>query len=221
MSLDFGIILVVWPALLRGTLVTIELTLAVLVASTPLAVLVALGRDLGGRAIALPLAVLSAMLRGVPPLLVLFIVFFGLPPLRIRLEPFPSAVVAMTLYMTFYFGEVFRAGLASIPKGQWQAADALGLGRVHILCRIILPQTVPAALPPYISHATEVLKGTALATAVAVPELTAAAKQVFVVTYRPFEILIVAAVIYGILDAILLSVQVVGERWARRFRAAR
>ena len=221
MNLDFGIILIVWPALLRGTVVAIELTLAVLVAATPLAVLVALGRDLSIPAVRLPLAILSAVLRGIPPLLVLFIVFFGLPPLGIPLEPFPSAVLAMTLYMAFYFGEVFRGGLVSIPPGQWQAADALGLPRRRTVVRIILPQTLPAVLPPYISHATEVLKGTALATAVAVPELTSAARQVFVVTYRPFEILIVAAIIYAILDGLLLSVQFAGERWTARFRDVR
>jgi His/Glu/Gln/Arg/opine family amino acid ABC transporter permease subunit len=221
MSLDFGIILLVWPALLRGTLVTIELTAAVLVVATPLAVLVALGRESAVKAVSRPLAVISAVLRGIPPLLVLFIVFFGLPPLGLSLAPFPSAVLAMTLYMAFYFGEVFRGGLASVALGQWQAADALGLSRRRSMLRIILPQTLPAVLPPYISHATEVLKGTALAAAVAVPELTAAAKQVFVVTYRPFEILIVAAIIYAVLDGGLLSLQLAGERWTARFRGPR
>ncbi len=216
MNLDFGIIAVVWPALLKGSLVTVQLTLAVLICATPLAVLVALGRDSKIPALRLPLAVFSAVLRGIPPLLVLFIVFFGLPPAGITLDPFPSAVLAMTCYMAFYFGEVFRGGLQSVPPDQWRAAEALGLKPSRTVVRIILPQTLPAVLPPYISHATEVLKGTALATAVAVPELTSAARQVFVVTFRPFEVLIVAALIYAVLDGILLTLQYWGERWAAR-----
>jgi His/Glu/Gln/Arg/opine family amino acid ABC transporter permease subunit len=221
MSFDFGIVLVVWPALLRGTAVTVELTLVVLAAATPLAVLAALARDSRSKAVALTTAVVSWILRGIPPLLVLFVVFFALPPLGVKLAPFPSAAIAMTLYMTFYFGEVFRAGLASVPAGQWAAAQALGLSRPRTFLRIVVPQMIPAALPPYVSHATEVLKGTALAAAVAVPELTNAAKQVFAVTFRPFEILIAAALIYAVLDGALLLLQARGEHWAARRRARR
>ena len=155
------------------------------------------------------------------PLLVLFLVFFGLPLVGPRLSPFVSAAVAMTVYMTFYFGEIFRAGLESVPAGQWRAAEALGLSPARTLFRIIMPQTIPAALPPYISHATDLMKGTALAAAVAVPELTNAAKQVFAVSYRPFEILLAAAAIYAVLDTGLIALQLLGERWAARRRTAR
>lgn len=221
MSLDFTILLTVWPALLRGTLVTVTLTGLVLLFATPGGLLVALLRGVRSPFVGGTMAGLSWMFRGVPPLLLLFLVFFGLPVVGLRLDPLPSATIAMSVYMSFYFGEVFRSGLASVPAGQWRAAEALGLSRARTLGRIILPQTVPAALPPYISHATEILKGTALAAAVAVPELTSAARQVFVVTYRPFEILLAAAAIYAILDSALLLLQAVGERWAARRRGAR
>lgn len=221
MSLDFSILGTVWPALLSGTLVTLRLTVTVLVLATPLGVLVALGRRSRHVWLAQGLAAASWVFRGVPPLLILFVAFFGLPYLGVKLSPLPSAVVGMTAYMAFYFGEIFRSGLESVPAGQWRAAAALGLSPARTLLRVILPQTIPAALPSYISHATEVLKGTALAAAVAVPELTSAAKQVFVVTYRPFEILLAAAAIYALLDALLIGLQIAGERWASRRRAAR
>ncbi|MGH2339882.1 amino acid ABC transporter permease [Segnochrobactraceae bacterium EtOH-i3] len=221
MALDFSILAVVWPALLRGALVTIELTVLVLLFATPAGVGVALLARSRVRGVRRAVMVASWVMRGVPPLLVLFLMFFGLPVIGYRVQPLPSAVMAMTLYMAFYFGEVFRAGLDSVPDGQWRAAKALGLSPARTLFRIILPQTIPAALPPYISHATEVLKGTALAASVAVPELTSAAKQVFVVTYRPFEILIAAAAIYALIDAVFIGVQALGERWARRRRPAR
>ncbi|SEQ21489.1 polar amino acid transport system permease protein/cystine transport system permease protein [Faunimonas pinastri] len=221
MVLHFDILRTVWPALLRGTLVTVELTAAVLVLATPLGILVAELRSIPNAAVRITLGILSGIFRGIPPLLILFFVFFGLPSLGITLESLPSAIVGMTAYMAFYFGEVFRAGLESVPEGQWRAAEALGLSKGRTMFRIILPQTIPAALPPFISHATEVLKGSALAAAVAVPELTHAAKQVFVVTYRPFEILIAAGAIYAVLDSALLVLQLYGERWAARHRAVR
>jgi His/Glu/Gln/Arg/opine family amino acid ABC transporter permease subunit len=219
--MDLGILLTVWPALLRGTLVTIQLTATVLLLATPLSIVVALLREVPFRPLRYTMTLLSGVLRGTPPLLVLFFVFFGLPFVGVTLPPFPSAVIGMTLYMTFYFAEVFRAGFNSVPIGQFQAADALGLPPGRAFVRIILPQTVPAALPPYISHATEVLKGSALAAGVAVPELTNAAKQVFVVTYQPFAILLAAAAIYAVLDGMLIGLQVAGERWAARRRPAR
>ncbi|MDQ0390486.1 amino acid ABC transporter permease [Labrys monachus] len=221
MALHFDILLTVWPALLRGTLVTVELTVAVLVLATPLGVVVAELRNIRQPAIHAALAVVSWIFRGIPPLLILFFVFFGLPFLGVTLQPFPSAVIGMTLYMAFYFAEVFRAGYESVPAGQWRAAEALGLSRARTIIRIILPQTLPAVLPSFISHSTDLLKGTALAAAVAVPELTNAAKQVFVVTYRPFEVLLAAGAIYAVLDSVLLVLQSYGERWSRRYRAAR
>jgi His/Glu/Gln/Arg/opine family amino acid ABC transporter permease subunit len=219
--LDFHILLLVWPALLRGTLVTVELTLVVLAAATPCGVAVALLREAPAAWLRHLMALGSWIVRGVPPLLMLFLVFFGLPMVGPRLSPFVSAAIAMTLYMAFYFGEIFRAGLESVPADQWRAAKALGLSPARTLVRIILPQTIPAALPPFVSHATDLLKGTALAAAVAVPELTNAARQVFAVTYRPFEILIATAGIYVVLDTCLLVLQLAGEGWAARRRVAR
>lgn len=221
MKLDFSGVPTVWPALLQGSLVTLQLTVAVLLIATPLGCLVALARTSPIAPVRMTVMALSWVFRGIPPLLLLFFAFFALPFVGIRLNPLPSAVIAMTGYMAFYFAEAFISGLNSVPKGQWQAARALGLSPARTLVRIILPQTIPAALPPYISHATEILKGTALAAAVAVPELSSAAKRVFVVTYRPLEILIVAAAIYAVLDAVLLFLQMWGERWAARRRARR
>ncbi len=218
MELDFSSVPTVWPALLQGALVTLKLTAAVLVIATPVGCMLALLRNARSAPVRVVLMTLSWIFRGIPPLLLLFFAFFALPFVGVRLDPLPSAVIAMSSYMAFYFAEAFIAGLNSVPAGQWQAARALGLSPSRTLIRIILPQTIPAALPPYISHATEILKGTALAAAVAVPELSSAAKRVFVVTYRPLEILIVAAAIYAVLDAVLLMLQMAGERWAARRR---
>ncbi|QQA41964.1 amino acid ABC transporter permease [Pelagovum pacificum] len=206
------------PALLKGALVTLQLTGAALLLATPLGVVLALLRSAPSATVRGTVAGLSWIFRGIPPLLLLFFSFFGLPILGLTLDPMAAAILAMTAYTSFYFAEAFASGLRSVPPGQWQAAAALGLSPGRTLIRIILPQTIPAALPPYISHATEVLKGTALAAAVAVPELTSAARKVFVVNYRPLEVLIVAAAIYAVMDGLLVVLQIMGERWSARRR---
>jgi His/Glu/Gln/Arg/opine family amino acid ABC transporter permease subunit len=209
---DFTTLLPLWPRLLAGARVTVELTLVVLLLATPLAVLVALLRNLRVPLLAWPLAALSAAFRGVPPLLLLFIAFFGLPALGWKPSPFTAAAVAMAAYMAFYFGEVFRGALAAVPPATVQAATALGLSPLRIFFRIRLPLAAPSAIPPYVSHATEVLKGTALTAAIAVPELTGTAGQLFAVTFRPFEVLLAVALIYGVLDGVLLAAQSLAER---------
>jgi His/Glu/Gln/Arg/opine family amino acid ABC transporter permease subunit len=220
-ELDFSILIPVWPRLLDGAWVTVQLTAVVLAFATPLAVLVAVLRNIGFPLLAWPLGLVSAAFRGVPPLLILFIAFFGLPAFGLKVGPFAAAVIAMTAYMVFYFGEVFRGALLAVPVGTVQAATALGLSRLRIFVRIRLPQAVPSAIPPYISHATEVLKGTALTAAISVPEMSGTANQLFAVTFRPFEVLLAIALIYGVLDGILLTVQHLAERrfgakaWAR------
>lgn len=221
MDLDFSILLNVWPALAAGAATTLKLTGAVLLAATPFGVALALLANSNRPLVGASIASVSWVMRGVPPLLILFFCFFGLPQLGITLEPFASAFLAMTAYMAFYFAEIFRSGLASVPAGQWQAARALGMSPLRTLVRIIIPQAIPAALPGFVSHSTEILKGTALSAAVAVPELTSAARRVFAVTYKPFEIFIAAAIIYAFLDGLLLCIQLIGERWADRRRNRR
>ena len=212
MSLDFSIVLEAWPFLLRGTWVTLQLVALVLLVSAPLAVLVALARNSPRAWISGPIGVLSWAMRGIPPLLVLFLVYFVLPQFGMAIKPFPAAVAGMTLYMMFYFGEVVRAGIASVDPGQFQAARALGLPPIRIFRRIVLPQALPSTIPPYVSHATEVVKNSALTASIAVAELTGNAYQLIVSTNRAFEILIAIAIVYAAIDSSLLLLQAKAER---------
>lgn len=214
--MDFTSVLPLWPAFARGTFVTVSLTISILLISTPAAVLVALARDSRKPYVSVPFLTLSWITRGIPPLLLLLIAYFVPAQFGIRLPAFVSALIAMSVYMAFYFGEVFRGGLASINRGQYEAGDALGLSRFHIFRRIVLPQLIKPVIPPYISHASTLLKNTALATAVGVREVTGIAKDLFAVTYRPFETLLVVAVIYGILSACLFLLQSWAERHGAR-----
>ena len=217
MGFDFAAVLSAWPALVRGAAMTLLLTATVLLLATPCAMLVALGRQGRSRVVRSTLGALSWVVRGIPPLLLLLIVFFLPPDYGITLTPFASAVTGLAVYMTFIFGEVFRAGLISIDRGQYQAADALGLSPWRIFRRIVLPQLIPVVLPSYVSHASSLLKNTSLATVVAVRELTSVGKSLMAVTFRPLETLVAVGLVYAGFSAVLLFLQFrLERRWAKR-----
>jgi His/Glu/Gln/Arg/opine family amino acid ABC transporter permease subunit len=217
MSLDFAAVWHVWPALARGAGMTLLLTGAVLAIATPCGMLVAAGRMARFRATRAALGVCGWVVRGIPPLLILLIVFFVPADFGVNLPPFAAAVTGLSVYMAFTFGEVFRAGLLSIDPGQVQAAHALGLPPLRIFRRVILPQMMPAVLPPYVSHVSSLLKNTSLATVVAIRELTAVGKSLFAATFRPLETLLVVGAIYAAFSAVLLLLQWrLERRWAKR-----
>ncbi|MER2533695.1 MAG: ABC transporter permease subunit [Rhizobiaceae bacterium] len=148
MNLDFSIVPAIAPFLWQGVKVTLLLVAIVLVVTAPLALLVALGRDCRLGWLRVSLQYISWVIRGVPPLMILFCVFFIAPQAGLEIDAFPAAVIAMTLFMTFYFAEAIRAGLASVPKGQYQAALALGLPPGRTFGRIVMPQALPSIIPP-------------------------------------------------------------------------
>lgn len=218
-GLDFTTVLGLWPAFAQGAGMTLLLTACVLLVATPCALLVATGRGSRARAVRWLLGVASWIVRGIPPLLLLLIVFFVPADFGVNLPPFAAAVTGLSIYMAFTFGEVFRGGLLSIDRGQYQAADALGLSPLRAFRRVILPQVLPAVLPSYVSHTSSLLKNTALATVVAIRELSAVGKSLLAVTYRPLETLIVVGAIYAAFSAVLFVVQSRLERRWRRGRA--
>lgn len=214
MDLHFEVFWIVWPSLARGALNSLLLIVTVQVLSTICGLIIAFGLNSHVGWFQRIIAACSWAARGIPPLMLLFVVFLGLPQIGIVLSPFVSATVGMTLYISFYFAEAFSAGMRGIPKEQRQAAAALALPRGRTFRRVIFPQMLPSVLPSYFSRATEVVKGTAIAAAVAFPELATAAKQSLSYTFRPIEVLCMTAVIYLLAGGLLLWLQMIFERRA-------
>ncbi|WP_206534684.1 amino acid ABC transporter permease, partial [Mesorhizobium sp. M7D.F.Ca.US.004.03.1.1] len=207
MKFDPNVIWLIYPFLLKGAAKTLLLSVVVLMISTTAGLLIAIGMLGKSRLLRGALGVASWVARGIPPLMILLIVFLGLPKLGLVLSPFSAATIGMSAYVAFYFAEAFSAGFASIPREQFQAASALALPRLRVLRRIIIPQMLPAALPSYFSRATEIVKGTSIAAVVAFPEMATSAKQVIAATFRPIETLLIISVVYIILNGILLVLQ--------------
>jgi His/Glu/Gln/Arg/opine family amino acid ABC transporter permease subunit len=188
---------------------TLALFLAVTASSTALGIGLAIALDGPAQS---PARVYSWLLRGIPPIIILFIVFFGLPQFGIAVPSFLAAWLGMSAYGAAYMGEIIRSGLKAVPLGVREAARALGIPYHRALARIYLPQARSVILPPFINELTELLKDTAVASVVGVIELANAARTVTARTFNPLPVFATAALIYALLTIGLLVVQ----EWAGR-----
>jgi len=133
--------------------------------------------------------------RAFPPLVLLIFVYFGLPFVGIDLSPFAAVAIAFLLNASSYYGEIFRAGIESVPHGQWEAARASGLSRFQTMLYVVLPQATRNVLPDLIGNTLEVVKLTTIASVVALGELLHAARLAQSLVYNPTPI-VAAALIY-------------------------
>lgn len=220
MELDFSVWLHRGPYILEGFWLTLLLVVSVLVISAPLALIAGLALTARNRALRAIVSIFSWLVRGVPPLIILLGAYYVLPIVfNLRLDPLPAAILGFVLYQTFIFAEVVASGIRAVPRGQHEAIAAMGIGPLRALRRIILPQAMPVIIPPYISYATDTVKSTALVGSIGVMELVTRANQAIVASNRPFEILIGVAIIYGLIDAILIAIQMWSEHhWGRAKR---
>lgn len=139
------------------------------------------------------------VVRGIPLIVLLSVIYFGLPTLGIRLEGFPAAVLALGLYSAAYTSEIVRGGLNSVPAGQIEAARSLGLTRGQAIRFIVLPQAWRVALPALGNEFVSLILGSSLASAVTLQELFSQGRYITNATYRQFEVYAVLAVVYFLL----------------------
>ena len=188
-----------WPIVWRGLLTTLLICAVVI----PLGLLGGLAVALlaGTRRPALRIAVAAFVdfFRAVPPLVLLIFIYSGLPFAGIRLSPFAAVALAFLLNNASYYGEIYRAGIESVGRGQWEAARSTGLGGLQAMAYVIIPQAVRNVLPDLISNTVEVVKLTSLASVVALPELLYAADMARSVTYNASPIVLAAAIYLVIL----------------------
>ncbi|GGG76404.1 amino acid ABC transporter permease [Salipiger pallidus] len=215
MSFDPTLIVEAWPQLMRGLETTVWLFLAVMILCTPLSLLVALARLSRRRWLSRAAGTYVNVIRALPLLVILFFTFYGLPSLGIFVSPFTAALGGMVLVTTAYLAEDLRAGLMAVPRGQFEAADALGLPQARFVRRVLIPQALPIMCGPYFTRAIVTVKATSIASLVAVSELTSASMAKVTETYRAMEYLAFAAVAYILLSALIAVVQAVVQRRVR------
>jgi L-cystine transport system permease protein len=196
-----------FPLLKAGLAVTVPLTIISFTIGMIIAFAVAIIRISGFKPLTRIVQFYVWIIRGTPLLVQLFIIFYGLPSIGITLDAFISAVIGFSLSVGAYSSEIIRAAIESVPKGQWEAAHALGIPRWKTLTHVILPQAIKVAIPPLSNSFISLVKDTSLAAAITVTELFQVAQQITARTYEPLWLYSEAAFIYLIFCSILNVLQ--------------
>ena len=212
-------IIAMLPSLMEGAGTTLKLFFITLLLSIPLGLALALLRLSNWAVVRSAVSGYIWLMRGTPLMLQLLFIYFALPfvpVIGIKLPDFPSAVVAFSLNFAAYFAEIFRAGIQSVDKGQYEAAKSLGMSYGQTMRRIVLPQMVRHILPPMSNETITLVKDTALIYVLALNDLLRAARNI---VQREFTVtpLIVAAAFYLIMTLVLTWVfQRMEQRYARQ-----
>jgi polar amino acid transport system permease protein len=203
--------------LAEGLLNTLKVTAAALVLGLVLGLSLALLRLSPRRLLSWPAGFVIEVFRTTPPLVQLFWFFFALPLIvGIEMTPFLAAVVTFSIQSSAFFAEVFRAGIQSIERGQWEGARAIGMSHGQALRRIVLPQAVTRMIPAFMERSIELMKTTTLVATIAYADLLYNANAIAQKTYRPLETFTVAALIYFV---VIFAFSVAARRLERRLAA--
>ena len=192
---NIGILRETWPYLLAGFGMTVQLCLLVIPLGVAGGLTVALLSTAKNPLVRWTVVLYVDFFRAFPPLVLLMFIAFGLPFMKIDLGAFGAVALAFLLNTSSYYGEIFRAGIESVPKGQFEAARSTGLSATQTLAYVVVPQATRNVIPDLIGNTLEVVKLTSIASVVALPELLYAARQAQSVTYNATPV-IAAGLIY-------------------------
>lgn len=191
------------PDLLEGAVVTIEITTLCIAMGIVLGLILAIARLYGRHVFYWSATVYINFFRGTPVLAQLFLVYYGLPTIGIRLEPFTAGVLALGFNTAAYQSEYFRGAIQSLPSGQMLAARSIGMNRMQALQSIILPQALRLVIPPWSNELILMLKYSSIVFLATVMDLMGEGLVLASETYRYFEIFIVVAVMYLIMVGVI------------------
>ncbi len=196
------------PDILSGMVVTIELALLIVVSGLAAGLALALVRSLGIRPLNWLIIFVVDLFRSLPPLVIIVLMYFGLPAAGWGPSGFVSTWLSLALVLMAFSEEIFWAGITSIPKGQWEAARSTGLGFGETLIHVILPQAFRLTIPPLTNRTIAITKGTALGTVVAVTEILGQASSAVSNSYNPSPLMMGAAAY-----VVLFLPVVIAGRW--------
>jgi polar amino acid transport system permease protein len=202
------------PLILKGLLITLEISVLVLLIGT----LIGIGGGLSLLYGRLPLRWLVRIyvdtIRGIPLLVLIFAIFYGLPLLVANVSAFTAAVMALSIFCGAHVSEVIRGGIDSIPKGQTEASKAIGLTFRQRLWYVIFPQAISRIIPPWVNTAVELVKASSLVSLVSVVDLMLAIQQIVGRTRETLLLYAVGALLYFLINYII---SIIGLRLEKRF----
>jgi len=194
--------------LLEGAIkYTIPLTLIAFTLGLIIAIFTAIARISTSKPLQIVARIYVSAVRGTPLLVQLFILFYGLPTVGIIIDPFPAAVIGFSLNVGAYASEIIRAAILSIPKGQWEAAQTIGMGYAQTLQRIVLPQAARVSVPPLSNSFISLVKDTSLASLILVTEMFRRAQEIAASNYEFLLLYVEVGIIYWAICFILSLLQ--------------
>ena len=205
------------PGMIEACIIVVELTVVVILVSWICGLAAALGKMSRHVALRWPCEFYIWFIRGTPTLIQIFVIYFGIPQLGLRMSPFAAGVAALGISSGAYVAEIIRAGLLAIPKGQMESTVAIGMSYRQSMQHIILPQVFRIIIPAITNEAVTTLKNTSLLSTITIVELTLKAEMVISYTFRPFDFYIIAAVLYLTMTTSLMTF----SSWFERRLAAR
>ncbi len=201
-TFDFEIIIERFPIFLKATIPTIQLTLLAITFGTIIGLIIALMKISQKKPLMIIGTFYTWIFRGIPLLVQLFIIYYGLPSIGIEFSPREAAALGLSLCGGAYIAEIIRAGIQSIDKGQMEAAYSLGMSWEQAMFRVIIPQSLKRLIPPMGNEFITLLKDTSLVAVISMVELLRTAQTQASATFKPFEMYVTAGFIYLMLTTL-------------------
>ena len=178
---------------------TLALSAMAFVGGSLLGLVVALARTSENTAARWAATLFIQVFQGTPLLLQLFLIFFGAPVLGLDINPWLAAGIALVLNSAAFLGEIWRGCIEAIPRGQWEAAQALNLNYLSRMRFVVLPQAFKIALPPTVGYVVQIIKGTSLAAIIGFTEITRAGQIINNATFQPLHVFTTVAALYFVI----------------------
>ena len=218
-NFDVGILLRYWPLLLDGAWLTARICAVAFVMGYAIGILVALLSLVPSRPLRAIVTAYLVCLRAVPFIILLFLVYYGMPFAGVRAPAFVTGTIALALFASAYYAEIVRAAIVALPRGQFESARVIGMSPLEAMRHIIFPQIVPALLPPSTNMTLTMVKESAVLSSITVPELTYQGLVIQGNTFAPFEAFAAVTVIYwAVTIAVARAIGLVERRVGRSRR---
>ncbi|MCA1323227.1 amino acid ABC transporter permease [Herbaspirillum sp. alder98] len=202
-----------WPDILRGMGVTVLLSLAVIAAGLLLGLLLAVLRATGQRAVGLAVVAFADIMRSLPPLILIIVLFFAFPYIDLSMSSFTATWLALSLVLAAYAEESIWAGILALPQGQREAARSTGLSWTQTMLWVVLPQALRMAVPPLTNRVISITKNTALGSVVALSEILNTAQAASSNAGNPTPLMLGAAAYLVIFIPVVLFARWLETRW--------
>ena len=213
MNLDFSVVLTKIPILLEGCVVTLQISFFALLLGMIFGIAGALCRISANRALNSLAFMYVWVIRGTPVMVQLFILYFGLPQLGIKLPSMVAGVLGLAINTGAYITEIIRAGIQAVDKGQMEAALSVGMSFRQAMVRIIGPQATKICIPPLVNQFIMTLKNSSIASLVTITELFRTGEQIIYTTFRSFEVYMAVAVLYLLMNSVFM---IIADRLERK-----